>query len=505
MGDHVDSTKPPPGWTASSHGTIARPLDLVENWLHDRARRPGVLPHREPDAITQCLKLKFPKRITDPTPYLERAWSALVHVYPIWHALYPPFSKRGPDGGPSITLAPLDAAGWLRETFHVNEGPHAIFDDIDAAVRKFPAAPTPSAHWFPSSSHFLIRSGHLRVDGVGILSVTDTLFNLVASVCQMGLDVALETYASGIQKPALPPGIDHILGLKPIQGPTPKYVEDAIRGLEEEWRKGMKSITFPLREGSEGAKIGDSRQHVLAFDEPISKAIAKACTGLGVSVSAAVHASIIRVALTFPQHPEAKNILITLIVNLRHLLPTKYHAPEYRTSPCCYIVPACITDIADKSKHFGELAKLINGVYQTDLTKLATDEAGKPINFLEFLQYYREREAQILDAEPPADCPPFHPPNLSSVGILEWFTKFTFKLDKNSDETVEIEDLWAAIEMVDPVAEFQLYTIRNKMRLALSFNDAYYEEDFMWAIIGKVRDDLLKELGIPSGGYTARL
>lgn len=488
----INFNAPPPGWSSGTNGTLTRPLDLIENWFLDRINRPGVSPQREPDGITEVLKLKFPNDISDPIPYLQRAWLVLRYLHPLLGAAYPPFSGQDQVEQQRIILAPPDPDKWLKMSFRVNEGDDAIFKDTDDAVKLFQASATAMAHWLPSSSQLLIRTSHLRLDGVGILKVTNTFMIVLASVIRLGLDVDIWSYASDIKHPALSPGVDHVLGLKSEEEPIQPYAEQVIDGLVQEWNEGMKSIALPIREGSENAILANTRFLRISLDKSASKLIRQACTGRGISVSAAVHASIIRVVASFQQHPMAKNILIPLIANLRHLLHPRYDTPEYAGSPCCYIVPFCITDVVGKNGTFDELAKQVTAIYSTDLAKLAMDEDGKPISFLDILKPYSDREAVLLSAELPADAPPMRPPNLSSFGVLERLVKGEYKVDEGQEDVCEIEDMWIAVEMADATPEFQLCTFRNTMRISLCFNDVYYDEDLMIDILHKVRDELIK-------------
>ncbi|RYP40771.1 hypothetical protein DL767_001417 [Monosporascus sp. MG133] len=490
MSTKGSSTIVAPGWTRSVDGTLTRPLDVVENWLLGRIRRAASPPGCEAEGVTYKLKLRLPRDIDDPVPYLRRAWLLLRYVHPPIGAVYPPFSGRDEAGRPLVTVPPLDPDEWLRTSFHVNQGTQAPFKDVEDTGKIFQPAKTAMAYWFPSSSYLVIRSTHLRWDGPGICRATNTFMLGLVSVMRLGLDVDLNCYTTDVKQPSLHPGLDYMLRFPPQGTPVPPHVERAVDQLMNYWHDGLYSLSIPIREGSDNAAPANTQHVDTIFDEDVLRAILKGCRRLGISVSAAVHASIVRVWASFPQqHPKARNMLITLIANLRSLLDPKWVTPDYGLSVCCFFVPFCLTG------GFEELNQRMGAVYSRDLSALPLDPVRGPVSFAEILPHYEARETAFLDTLPIAGCPPFRVPNLSSLGVLEKWLAPRYG-QEGRDPICEIEDLHIVNATSDPTPEFQLWIFRGTMRMYVYYNDAYYTEDFMSAIMSMVRDNLLEELGL---------
>nr|AGN92203.1 LolU [Epichloe aotearoae] len=481
-----------PGWTTSEDGTLTRPLDLVENWLLARIQRANTPPGREAEGLTYKLKLRLPQDIDDPIPYLRRAWLVFRYVQPLIGAIYPPFSERDETGRYLVTVPPMDPEEWLRLSFHVNQGSQAVFRDVDDAGKIFRPRPTAMAYWFPPSSTLVIRSTHLRFDAVGLYKATNTFMLGLESVFRLGLDANLDCYTTDVKQPSLPPGIDYILGFPPQETPVSHRVECAVDELMRHWHHGLYSLSLPVREGSEDAAPANTQHMVTLFDEPTLEAIVAGCKELGVSVSAAVHASIVRVWASFPQqqHTGARNMLIPLVANLRPLLDPKWVVPDYALSLCIFVVPFCLTG------GFEDLTQRLGAVYSRDLSALPSDPAGDPMSFLELLPLYDSREAAFLGSLPVAGCPPFRVPNLSSLGVLERYLARAYGEKGAQAPVCEIEDVALVNATTDPTIEFQLFTFRGTMRLYLYYNDAYYTEDSLASVMEMVRESLLQELGL---------
>ncbi|KAL7929709.1 hypothetical protein V8C35DRAFT_174064 [Trichoderma chlorosporum] len=480
-----------PGWTRSEDGTLTRPLDVVENWLLGRIQRANPPPGCEAEGITYKLKLRLPRHVDDPIPYIRRAWLLLRYLHPLIGAVYPPFSSRDKAGRHLVMVPPLDQDEWLQQSFHVNQGREAIFKDVEDSGRFFQPSKTAMAHWFPSESYLVIRSTHVRLDGPGLSTAINTFMRGLRSIFRLGLDVDLKCYTTNVKQPSLQPGLDFMLGSPPQGSTILPHVKRSVGELMKHWHNGLYSLSIPIREGSEGARPSKTLHVDTVFDEDLLEAITEGCRRLGVSVSAAVHASIVRVWASFPQqHPEARNMLITLIAALRPMLDSKWATPEFGLGLCCFIVPSCLTG------GFDNLTKRMGAIYSRDLSALDLDPAGDPVSFAEILPHYDRCEAAFLESLPVAGCPPFRVPNLSSLGVLEKYLGPADGQEDPQDSPCGIEDVHIVNATTDPTPEFQLWIFRGTLRMYLYYNEAYYTDDFMSNVLKMVRDNLLEELGL---------
>lgn len=481
------------GWTRLADGTLTRPLDVVERWLLGRIERADSPPDREAEGVTYKLKLRLPHDVDNPVPYLRRAWLLFRYSQPLIGAIYPPYSGQDEAGRPLVMVPPLDPDEWLRESFHVNHGSEALYKDVEETSRIYRPSRTAMAHWFPSSSYLVIRSTHLRLDGPGLCRATNTFMLGLVSIFRLGLDTDLTSYPTDVKQPSLRPAVDNMLGFAPQGSPAPPHVERAVEELMKHWHSGLHSLSLPIREGSENAAPGNTKHVDYVFDEHLLKALLQGCKRLGVSISAAVHASIVTVCSSFSQHPEARNMLITLIANLRSLLDPKWVTADFGLNVCCFIVPFCLEG------GFENLIQRMGAIYSRNLSALPLDPEGDLVNFSDVLPFYEPREAAFLDTLPVAGCPPFRVPNLSSLGVLEkWLAPRYWQegIQPCENPVCEITNLHIANQTSDPTPEFQLWTFRGTMRMYLYYNDAYYTDEFMSKVMRMVRENLLEELGV---------
>jgi hypothetical protein len=451
----------------------------------------GARLNRDPFAITLRLKLKFPGFISDPTPYLRRTWLVSRHLHPQLGALYPPISAQQKN----VTIPPLDPAEWLKSSFIVHEGDAALFKSAHDAVKTHHPTPTATAHWLPATSELLIRTTHLRLDGMGLFRLTHSFMTSLASVMHMGVDADVKSYASNIKEPTPSLGMGDATKIGPDGESTPEYVTNAIDEFIGQYDKGMPGIALPIREGSEKSMPAKTNRLSSTLDKATTSAIREACKKNGISIAAAVQTSLIRVVASFPQQSASKNLLIRVATDLRQLLPPHYNDPEYAVGLYVASFPHCIPDGLDPNLTFVQLAQKINPVFATDLANIAKDDQGRPVSFLKILEPYLDRELKLL-SELPLDSPIKRSPGLSSVGLIERFLEREYSFGDSHGEKIDIESMWIAVDNIGQLPTFHIFTFRDEMTLQVCFNESYYEDDFIMEVIEMVKGELVKGLGI---------
>ncbi|KAH6892524.1 LolU-1 [Thelonectria olida] len=481
----------PPGWSSAANGAITRPLDVVETWLHRMVAGAGARLNRDPFAITLRLKLKFPSIISDPTPYLRRTWLVSRHLHPQLGALYPPISAQQKN----VTIPPLDPVEWLKSSFTVHQGDAAVFKSADDAVKTHHPTPTATAHWLPATSELLIRTTHLRLDGMGLFRLTHSFMTSLASVMRLGLDADVNSYPSNITEPTPSPGMGDATKIAEDGEPTPEYATKAIDEFIGQYDKGKPGIALPIREGSEKSMPANTRRLSSTLDKTTTSAIREACKDNGISIATAVQTSLIRAVASFPQQSTSKDLLIRVATDLRQLLAPHYNDPEYAVGLYVASFPSCIPDGLDPKLTFVQLAQKINPVFTTDLTNIAQDNKGRPVSFLKILEPYLNREFKLL-TELPHDSAIKRSPGLSSVGLIEKFLEREYSFGEGQSERVDIESMWIAVDNIGQLPAFHIFTFRDQMTLQACFNESYYEDGFMNDVIERIKVELVNGLGI---------
>ncbi|KAF3764012.1 hypothetical protein M406DRAFT_75237 [Cryphonectria parasitica EP155] len=278
----------------------------------------------------------------DPVPYLQTAWKAVRHQYPaIGSVIRAPDHLEGESDAPTrglLTIPVCDIDAWNKETFfvHLNEV------DADALFCGLRPAPTATCHCLPKSSEILIRSSHWRLDGVGIAKLGHVFLDFLAEALSESfkddLPASTTKLPSSIQ--SLPPSVEEIARIwsekqSKIRGHSMEesraqshHLESGANALVGEFLRGVPSIGLPTRADSIDEVPGPSARVSTQLSVPITTRIMEAQPSKNLSFMGAVHAAIVRVTASFPQHPLSKSYAAFFPVDLRHSITSSGAASE---------------------------------------------------------------------------------------------------------------------------------------------------------------------------------
>ncbi|KAK1242700.1 hypothetical protein MKX08_005512 [Trichoderma sp. CBMAI-0020] len=488
------------GWRQSSAGISSRPFDTLENFFIVMTSS-GAPVNREYWAASVALKIKFNPDLTDPVPYLRRAWLLTGRLHPTFTASIIKQSNDGSTGQetssarPLLSVQPFDADAWVSKSFLT-----ASEASASAVFGSMLSNGIPTCHWLPASQEIIIRSAHWRIDGMGLLMLAHSFLSSLASVLRHGVDCDLDSYDGLVGSGLLTRSLDDVADAYIDEDSTPENIKAAVDGLIGEFVQGIPSIGLPTLPDSETVPPGDTAREALRIDARTTASIVAACRARKISVNSAVHAAVIRATATYPQHPLAKHFATIFPVDMRRHLPKPYDGPDYAVGVFSSGLPVCIHDVLGENdasgngpKSFQEIAQQVALVYATNLSHFTTDDEGNPVSMTKVVAPYVRRTTKLFSAPPPPELPPIQNPDVSSIGKVEAYLQRSYGDDKQG---FEVADIWLGTQILSRMVQLHVWGFRDELNIAACFNVSFYEAKFVKDFLEKVEAELLAGLGI---------
>ncbi|KAI0014881.1 hypothetical protein F4780DRAFT_150989 [Xylariomycetidae sp. FL0641] len=449
-------------------GVFARPLGENETFLKliGDAGRPL---HREPLAITASATLAAASSELSP-PRLRRAWAHLRFRHPSLAAEASADTLRYTV---PASAAALDA--WLDTTFRVAPA-EATAADVVAAV--FAPAPSAVLVLVPRDRALLLHSAHWRTDGLGALLLLDSFLDLAASDSARDDPAALPW---GEEPARLAPSVEALAHM-PLT-PTP-----AQRARAEEL-----AATFSLAAGTVGipcrpdaaaqAVPGGTRRAALALTPAQTAQVVAACKQRGVSVTAAVHASVAGANYALAEKDGAtRHYASTARFSLRPHLPHPDPAGLYSIG-WTVSVPA--------DADWDARARAYHAEYRRGTAAFAEEGGLAP------LREYAARLGGIVrrvlggewEGEEPSDV------DISSLGVADKVVRRTYGTP-GEEGCFEVLAVHVGVEVLTRQGGVFVWTFRDRLNLSVGYNEAFHEAAQMEGFVRVVRDRLLEGLGI---------
>lgn len=353
---------------------------------------------------------------------------------------------------------------WASETFHVVEDKTA--DELVASITVSPYA---TMYYLPKTNEVLGHSQHWRTDGVGGLLLMDDFLALVTS--PPASDAASLPWGEEVAR--LAPSIEEAAGLSTSPSEAEKEQGAKMVGSFAH-AAGAIGIASPSPQDTVPGGTRIARVHL---SEQETQAVVQASKARGISVTAAVHASIAAAnyALAAPEDQE-KHYTSTIRYSIRPFLPAPYSGRDYAsvifTTGWMFPVSA--------SSSWEERAKLYHDEYRKGLSK-------------EFLSAHREYAIGLCNLlrSLPAGAPSPTDVDISSLGVAE---KLLAREKGTEARGIRIDRVSGGLEMMNRQCVCHVWTFRDQLCLNLVYNEAFYEKAVMDSFVGQVKDSLLKEL-----------
>ncbi|KAI1357002.1 hypothetical protein F5Y01DRAFT_321304 [Xylaria sp. FL0043] len=507
----MSSTNPS---SASIEG-FSRPLGNLEGFFKSLSDSGKPL-NREHWTIHFVLRLKFPPSVTDPSPHLQYAWEILRVRHPALGATLQEPESNNSRG--SLSVGPLNIREWARNTFHVCRE----YADADQLFSALYSTPTATCYWLPTSCEFVIRSSHWRIDGVGMAFLGHEFMTILAKVvtANAGTPAGDLLVTEMSSSPAsVPPSLEDLAKAQSSHGKSGGDDPVLAVGADELvdiFLRGVPSIGLPTRESSSTAGVvpGPSARVMTSLDAEKTSQVSAACRRMGIKVTSAVHAAIVRVTARFPQHPLCKSYAAFVPVDLRRALDETAtpHTKNISKVVGLYFsgLPVRVDNVFTKS--FEEVARDLAIVYGRDLSRFwspppppeteAGDLEGKIIGLLDLAEPYVQRTTALFNAPVPEGLPPVQTPDLSSLGRMESSIKKEYAdedNDQDGNRKVQVVDFWVGTEMLTRNVQFHVWSWDGSLRLGASFNTSFYDKRFVTEVTRAVIAELLDGCEIGNG------
>lgn len=343
----------------------------------------------------------------------------------------------------------------------------------------------------------MMHGSHWRLDGIGFLKMADRLLAALGAVIRVGVNAPLESCGIDLT-PHLTPFLDEVSGAYADEDSTPPAVKDVADHLLDTVLKGAPSIGLPLTPGTEKALPGPGSRVRITLDKDTTQEVVAACTALGLKVTSAVHAAIVQAVTAHEQHPLARHYCNTTAIDLRRRLPggNKGDGPELAAG--MFISPGlvCIEEPGAEGKGFDVIANEFNATYAADMSRLYHTRDGEAVSVVEATAPFARRIVPLLQMPQPEGLPPQNAPHLSSIGVVETHLRREYLIDSGKGTNLAVEDIWLGCEMISPSVCCHAWTWRDELTLGAGFNIAFLKQDFVEKFMERVKDNLLKGLGL---------
>ncbi|KAM0431372.1 hypothetical protein ACHAPT_005349 [Fusarium lateritium] len=459
----MSTTSPSQTWSTEADGTSIRSLDTIEAFFKLLADG-GAPINREHWAITVALRLKVPGSVQHVESLLRQAWLILVRLHPnLAGKAHAPESENSPRHILSVDC--LNEDNWLAETFIQ----HDNVPDSAALFTSLRSSPTATCHWIPTSQELCISSSHWRIDGIGMLMLANSFMNSLT-------DALRHSPSNPVTRGPLTPSLDSIVGSHMDEDTTHLHLRSTADAMVAEFVKGVPSIALPTIPGSLTAAPGPTEQHGYSFDAATTDAIIAACKKRGLSVPSVVHAALVRVTATYPQHPLAKSYAAFFPTNLRPYLPSPWNGDAFAVGMFCGGLPATVPNVMDLP--FDMIAEILNDVYRRDLRRVCTDGEGNPKGMIHLMAPYVRRTTMLFNTPPPPGLPPVENPDLSSFGKIEQYLKQEYAFDGGDEEKVIVDGFWIGTETLARSLQCHVWTFKDQLTIQGCFNSSFYDRMF---------------------------
>lgn len=404
----------------------------------------------------------------DLVPRFQRAWAHLRFQHPSLAA------EVAPDGKNLVYTVPADGAAlddWVSRTFSVAADANSSADVIPTFQ---PTDSYAKLVYIPRSGELLGHTTHWRTDGLGVILLLDAFLSLASQPSLA--DPASLAWGSEVGRLAI-------------------AVEDAAAMPQEstaELRERGAALvgTFAHTVGAVGIPcLGDAatlpagtRSAALALDAATTGRVVEACKARGVSVTAAVHASVAganyALAGSDPDRA-ARHYTSTVRFALRPYLPPPHSTPASAAG----LYTTGWMKRVEAASTWSERLQDYQGEYRKGITR-------------DFLDSHREYAAQLGDlirnlpkgeGDPPSDV------DISSIGIAEKLIQRSYG---TPEAGFEVKAVSIGVEILSRQAVTFVWTFRDQLNFSVAYNESFHSADQMSQFVNEVRTQLLSGLGL---------
>lgn len=375
-----------------------------------------------------------------------------------------------------------DLQEWASQTFNVMPDAECAGDVI--------ADIAPSAlvklYFVPRTNEIVLHSTHWRTDGIGILLLMGQFLNLLVNqpaFANRATWDAFQSLAWGEEAERLTPSIEEAIRLQALGTPNTLH-EQIANDYTGTFAHTLGAIGIPF-EGDPTTRPAGTRSVQLALDPQTTATIVDAVKKKGLTVTAAVHASVASANHQLAE-PEKKDrhYTSTIRLTLRPYLPEILSAPGMASGMYTTGWMAKVDPLAPWQSR--ALA------YQNEYKK------GYPQDHLLAHELYATRLCEVMKSPPPSDLEPPSDIDISSLGVADTLVARDYVSD-DSQCGLEVKSLNLGINMITRQGVLYVWTFRDQLNFSLVYNEAYHKQEQMRQFVNLVKDDLLQHLDIAFG------
>ncbi|KAJ5512031.1 hypothetical protein N7453_004134 [Penicillium expansum] len=437
-------------------GQYERPFDTLELFYH-RIAATGLRFQKEHYHISSVIQLKNVPSLTQ----LHQAWKELRHQHPQISAICDETSSRLIYTVPS----PETLEEWLQKTFIVHFSETRPAESLDTVL---PPSSLFMLHYLPQSRELFFRTPHWRTDGIGMVLLQHDFLTLLAR----GPQSALEFDGSEVSR--IPPSLDEAVGIS--------------LDITDEMKLGTEAELSVVTSGAAPASIthtlqnktpGNSCRLSTRISKDLSWKIIAASKLRGLRVTAAVQSALI-LAVRPHMVPVDGRLVCFNAYNIRDRVTAPWSGPQGATG-LYHTGRPCSIDLG-VNKDYDAIATILTSHYQRSL---------QPI--FEIMPCYVQTTTSLLAAplELAIQAPGAAHPELSSLGVIDDRLP---TVHTGPAATVEIEDWWLGVQIINRVLQTYLWTREGEIHLTCHFNDAFYEQGFVEGLLEEWKSKLVGEL-----------
>jgi hypothetical protein len=446
-------------WTKIDSGTWTDEYDGAEKVFYSMSQA-FKRHNREHGSVYTICRINGPSSLGEK---LRQAWIRLRFDFPALTV----FEEGGKKTYLAATAANIET--WANDTFWVDDQADAARQVVgDLHLRKLPCLV-----FVPRSSEVLFHCSHWRIDALGACMVLNRLFNLLAELA-ITRPATLDSPRWELENENLPPSLEDAYGSAKEPNPSTEAKAEEIR--QRNFYTAYPSAGLPYR-GDHSTPPGASRCQRVVFGKDTSTHLIRACKARGFTVTAAVHAacaaSVLEVCAADPRCDAYSTVVSA---NLRPLLPRA--ASNY----VCGTYVTGITHTLRRSDGFGSWCRQLTSGYRGDWDPPAYMDALRSI--------YKVHGKAMVELAASGARPPASNVTVSSLGVLD------DRYLRADHGAVQVEDFHLGSAIMGRQPTLYIWSFRGCLTLSLDYNEAYYSEHQILALLDSIRSCLGKEWGL---------
>ncbi|KAL5346568.1 hypothetical protein ACLOAV_008275 [Pseudogymnoascus australis] len=413
-------------WQETAPGRYEREFGSIEQFYRQIAAS-GAIIQKQQFLISCSIRLKESPSVAG----LQRAWKAL-------RFLYPQIATEADESGSRLiyTVPSQESIQtWMRETFIVDAKCNSA-GNLYTCVK-----PTAffKIYYMPLSREILFRTPHWRIDGTGLQILQNVFLQVLA-------DGPPSIIFDGSEVIRLAPSLNEAASVP--REPTPQVSRASDAELDV-FQSGPPSAPIATLLNISPAS---PQRYRTTFSTEMTERIVSSCKMRGITVTMAAHS-----ALVIAMQPYTQNDFDSGTQGTEGGSTLASQRLTYASiSPHRGMVPNQPIDL-NKHQDFNAITAEMGAIHARTLRN---DESQ---NAIEFLSSYVKKALGLLSAAPedPLKAPAYQ--TLSSLGVVDNYLQ---RKHCGKVATVEIEDWWLGVEIINRVLGTTLWTWNGRLNLS---------------------------------------